>query len=217
MPLIPQERPKQIALVVGVLALAALYFFHAYWYTPRIEEIDGLRTRLTELQDKNRQAQITAARAGTDLEERLAIYERHMGRLEELIPMQEEVSSLLNSISLEARRMGVEISSLDPGPIQQESFYTRQSFSMEVWGEYHDVGRFLTAVASLPRIVTPRDIAIEPCTMCEGRAGMEAPILAGFTIETYVLPSDFGTIPGLLDDGGADVGVAPVDGAQEGA
>lgn len=213
MALIPQERPKQIALIVGVAALAALYFFHAYWYTPRIEEIDGLRTRLTELQDKNRQAQITAARAGTDLEERLAIYERHMGRLEELIPMQEEVSSLLNSISQEARRMGVEISALDPGPIQQESFYTRQSFSMEVWGEYHNVGQFLTGVASLPRIVTPKDVTLEPCVECEGRPGVEAPVKAGFTIETYVLPSDFGTIPGLVDD----MGVGPVSGPQGGA
>jgi type IV pilus assembly protein PilO len=145
---------------------------------------------------------VTAARAGTDLEERLAIYERHMGRLEQLIPGQEEVSSLLNSISMEARRMGVEISSLNPGAIQRESFYTRQSFNIDVWGEYHNVGRFLTSIASLPRIVTPKELTLEPFPSGEGRSGMVAPVVARFIIETYVLPSEVGAIPDIV--GSAD-------------
>jgi type IV pilus assembly protein PilO len=190
-------------LLAGIGAIAALYLFHAYWYTPRIVEIESLQTRLTDLQDKNRQAQVTAARAGTDLEERLAIYERHMVRLEELIPGQEEVSSLLNSISLEARRSGVEISTLNPGAIQTEAFYTRQAFDMAVWGDYHNVGRFLTAVASLPRIVTPKNLSIAPFPEGEGRSGMVAPIIARFFIETYVLPSDPGAIPASDAQGGA--------------
>jgi len=202
MALIPQETSKRIALLAGIAAIAALYFFHAYWYTPRIAEIETLRTELTLLQDRNRQAQVTAARAGADLEERLAVYERHMVRLEELIPGQEEVSSLLNSISLEARRTGVEISSLDPGPIQTEAFYTRQAFNMAVWGEYHNVGRFLTAVASLPRIVTPKDLRIEPLEGV-GRGGLVAPVIARFYIETYVLPSKPGGIPVSNGQGGA--------------
>jgi len=197
MPLIPQERPKQIALVVIIAALTGLYLFHSYWYTPRVNEIERLQTRLTALQDRNRQAQIEAARAGTDLEERLAIYQRHMARLEELIPKQDEVSSLLNSMSMEARRMGVEISALDPGPIQRESFYTRQSFNMRVWGEYHNVGRFLAAIASLPRIVTPKDLEVEPFPGGEGRSGMVAPVLATFFIETYVIPTRAGELPGF--------------------
>lgn len=190
MALIPQERPKQIALVVGVAALGLLYAVHAYWYTPQVLEIETLESRLTQLQDQNRAAEVTAARGGAQLEERLAVYERHVARLEELIPRGEEVPALLNSMAMEARQAGVELGSMRPEPAQPGEFYTRQGYEWAVIGEFHDVGRFLTAVASLPRIVTPLDIQIERFTGTLPREDLQAPILARFRVETYVLPGD---------------------------
>jgi type IV pilus assembly protein PilO len=188
MALIPQERPKQIALVVIIGALAALYAFHTYWYVPRVEEVESLQSRLTQLEDRNRQAQVAAARGGAELEERLAVYERHLDRLEELIPQNEEVPALLNSIVLEARRMGVEMAFLNPGPSIPGEFYTEQSYEMAVVGDFHPVARFLTAVASLPRIITPVDLDVEMFTGTPPRADMVAPITARFRVQTYVLP-----------------------------
>lgn len=202
MPLLPQEKPKQIALVVGLVALAALYGFHEYWYVPRAEEVQSVSARLTQLQDRNRQAQVAAARGGADLEARLSVYERHVARLEELIPRTEEVSSLLSSVAMEARSAGVEVVVLNPGPSQPGAFYTLQTYEMAVIGDYHPVARFLTAVASLPRIITPVDLEIQPFGGNLPREGMEAPITARFRIETYVLPS---SVPGpvALESGGA--------------
>ncbi len=188
MALIPQERPKQIALLVVIAALAGLYAFHQYWYTPRVQEVESLRSRLTQLEDRNRQAQVAAATGGADLEERLAVYERHLTRLEELIPLYEEVPALLNSIVLEARRVGVEMALLNPGPTIQGDFYNQQSYEMAVVGGFHPVGQFLTAIASLPRIITPVDLDVEPFTGTPPRADMEAPVTARFRIQTYVLP-----------------------------
>jgi type IV pilus assembly protein PilO len=187
--LLPQEKPKQIALVVGLIALAGLYGFYEYWYSPRAAEVETVSARLVQLQDRNRQAQVAAARGGVDLEERLSIYERHVARLEELIPQSEEVSALLSSVATEARLAGVEVVVLNPGPSQPEAFYTRQTYEMAVIGDYHPVARFLTAVASLPRIITPVDMEIQPFDGSILRDDMEAPITARFRIETYVLPS----------------------------
>jgi len=189
--LLPQERPKQIALVVGLAALAGLYGFHEYWYVPRAAEVEAVAARLDQLQDRNRQAQVAAARGGADLEERLSVYERHVARLEELIPSTEEVSALLSSVAMEARSSGVEVIVLNPGPSQPGAFYTRQTYEMAVIGDYHLVARFLTGVASLPRIITPVDMEIQPFAGNLPRSDMEAPITARFRIETYVLPSSF--------------------------
>ncbi len=194
MALIPKERPKQIALIVIIASLAALWMFYDYWYSPRVVEVEELQAHLTQLEDQNRQAQILAARGGEELEARLIIYERHVERLEELIPQSEEVPALLNSMAMEAQRAGVDLASMRPEPSMPGEFYTRQSYEVSVVGEFHDVGRFLTAVASLPRIVTPIGLDLAPYTGPAPQAELVAPVTARFWIETYVLPG--GPAPG---------------------
>lgn len=188
MALLPQERYKQACLLVGFLALAAGYAFFEYWYSPRAQEVADLQVRLEQIEDRNRRAQIIVARGGADLEERLVIYERHVHRLEQLIPETEEVPALLNTIATEARRARVELGSLRPEPTTPGEFYDRQSYEMSAMGEYHDVGRFLTAVASLPRIITPMDAEIARYTGLAPRPDMEDVVVVRFRIETYVLP-----------------------------
>ncbi|TVR53599.1 MAG: hypothetical protein EA421_10315 [Gemmatimonadales bacterium] len=199
MALLPTERPRQAALLVGILAIAAGYAFFEYWYAPRAEVISAMEVRLQTLDDSNRRAQVLSARGVSDLEERLAVYERHLGRLEELIPATGEVPTLLRTISSEALRTGVELGGLRPEPPMEGEFYTRDSYEMDVIGEYHDVGRFLAIVASLPRIMTPRDLEMEPFT---GQSGQEmtSPVRARFRLETYLSPRT----PDPLADGSLD-------------
>ncbi len=187
MALIPSDPRQRNALLVIIASLAVVYLFYDYWYEPRVEEITTLEVRLETLQGQNRQAQMMATRGGDDLEERLAVYERHVQRLEALIPSTEEVPTLLNSMAQEARQAGVELGSMRPEAAQPGSHYIRQSYELGVMGSFHDVARFLTAIASLPRIITPVDLEIRPYT---GPAiqEVESPIQARFRIETYVVP-----------------------------
>jgi type IV pilus assembly protein PilO len=190
MALIPEEQHKRVALVVGLLAVAVLYVAHTYWYTPTAERIDRLEARVTQIQDQNRRAQIIAARGGEELEQRLAVYERHVARLEQLIPAGEEVPALLSAIAMEAQRVRVTMDGFQPEPSQPGQFYTRESYEMSVTGEYHDVGRFLTAIASLPRIITPVDLRLEQSAGAASREDVQDPVRAQFRIRTYVLPGD---------------------------
>ncbi len=72
---------------------------------------------------------------------------------------------------------------------------------MSVIGEYHGVARFLTEVASLPRIVTPVQLDLQLYTAPQQYPDMESPVIATFRIETYVLP-DRGNQPPPADVGG---------------
>jgi type IV pilus assembly protein PilO len=187
MALLPKERHKQACLLVGILAIGLGWAFFEYWYTPRQAEVEALETRLVQLQDQNRRAQVLAARGATDLEEGLAIYERHLQRMEELIPREAEVPVLLRTITSEAMRAGVDMGSLRPEPSREGPFYTLDAYEMAVIGEYHDVGHFLTLVASLPRIMTPVDLELQPFTGAVA-ADMESPVVARFRLETYLSP-----------------------------
>ena len=65
----------------------------------RKEEIATLETRLEALEQKNSVAKTIALSGGPELQQKLALYEQHMKRLEELIPKNEEVAALLNGLS----------------------------------------------------------------------------------------------------------------------
>jgi type IV pilus assembly protein PilO len=113
--------------------------------------------------------------------------------VEGLIPSSEELPDLLDAISAEAQRTNVEIALIQPSGATQEAYYTRRAYDMAVVGRYHDVGDFLTRVASLPRIVTPLNLTLAPSG---ATAGSAAPadadavrVEARFSIETYVIPS----------------------------
>jgi type IV pilus assembly protein PilO len=187
--LLPQETSKQVTLLVAILALGGFYAFYTYWYEPRSLEVSEMETRLSNLETMNRQAQVVSARSGPDLAERLAVYERHVDRLEELIPAREEVATLMNSLTLEAQRAGVDLTSLTPEAPEPGDLYTLQSYGVSVVGDYHDVGRFLAAVASLPRIVTSVDLVVESFSGPAVRLEMTAPVTARFRVQTYVLPA----------------------------
>lgn len=189
MALIPEQPRQQYALVAIILALGLGYAFYTYWYTPATEELGETQDRIDRLETSNRQAQIIAARGGEDLEANNALLQDFVRDLETLIPAFGEVPALLREINEQARRAGVTISEIQPAPDEQTQFYVRQTWSMDAVGEYHDVGRFLTAIASLPRIIVPVDMNVSVIQSAQGLFDQyESPVIASFSIEHYVLP-----------------------------
>jgi len=185
----PTDPTQRNWMLAGIVVLAAIYPFQRFYLTPANESNDVVRDRLESLDVQNRQAQVIIARGGVDeLRRRMDQYTRHVDRLEELIPGREEVASLLNDIQAQARVAGVDPLSLVPEPPEPAGPYTRTSYQMTVVGEYHDVARFLTSIASLSRIVTPVQLDIALFGNPTSRPEMEFPVQASFRIETYVLP-----------------------------
>jgi type IV pilus assembly protein PilO len=189
----PQTRKN---LMIGAVALLGLgYGFYSYVYTPRTAEVATLTARLDTLDTKNAAARAMTQGVGNDPEGTLAAYRRQLEAVEGLIPSGEELPDLLDAISVEAQRAGVEISLIQPSGATEESYYIRREYDMAVIGRYHDIGEFLTRVASLGRIVTPKNLTLSPVAVTP-RAGVPAPsasapvrLEARFSIETYVIPS----------------------------
>lgn len=189
MALIPDDPKQRNALFAGIIAAALFYLFWSFWYSPARTEVDEMTARLEQLDSENNRAQIIATRGGTDLQDRLILYERHVAQLEALIPRREEVAALINDVTTVARRTGVEVAALAPENDEVGEFYTKKIYGFDVVGEYHDLGRFLASIASLPRIITPVNLEVIPFQGNRSAYDMEAPLRATFQIQTYVLPS----------------------------
>jgi len=190
----PSDPTQQKMLLGGVVAALIAVPYHMYVLTPAQETNAGVLERVERLESANSTARLSRVGGEQDLEDRMALYERHVAKLEELIPGQEEIPALLDDINTRARLVQVEVDNLAPQPPEQTEFYTRTAYNMSVIGEYHSVARFLTEVASLSRIVTPIEVDIQLYSTASQYPDMESPVVASFRIQTYVLP-DPGNAP----------------------
>lgn len=184
----PTDPKQRNWMVAGLVALLLIVPFRMYYLTPMTAENQEMQDRLEALEMQNRRASVLAAQGGGDLEERMALYERHVARLEQLIPAAEEVAILADDIANQARQRGVELQRMVPEPRQPGTYYDQSTYSMAVVGEYQDVARFLTDIASLSRIVTPVELDLQLFQQPNLFPDMEAPVQAQFRIQTYVLP-----------------------------
>ena len=195
MALIPDDPKQQKALGTIAVALVVLYFANSFWYSGAVDVVEVEEARLDVLVSQNRQAQSMAISEGRGLEERMALYERHVAELEQLIPRSEEVAAIIDQVSQVARQVGVSEPNIRPEPAVAGDFYDQRIYQLRVIGDYHAVGRFLTGIASLPRIITPSDVRLRPFTDPTGSLGFEAPVEVNFRIQTYLAPESADGIP----------------------
>jgi type IV pilus assembly protein PilO len=183
----PQKRNK---ILIGLLLFGGLlYLGYDYVYRPRAEAVAELDTRLVTLELQNRTARALMAQNGTDeVERRVGLHREQLRRVEGLIPSSEELPDLLDAISAEARKAGVELARIQPMGATAEQFYTRRTYEIGVYGTYHQIGEFLSQVGSLPRIITPinLNLAVRGEQTTSGNPQLEA----RFSIETYILPTE---------------------------
>ena len=182
----PQQRKKMLFAVALVGGLG--YLVYDYVYSPRAEAVAELEQRLESLETQNRAARALMENEGrSEVESRLALYREQLDRVEGLIPSSEELPDLLDAISAEAQRTGVQLTLIQPVSATAEEFYTRRTYDLAVRGTYHEIGDFLAEIGSLPRIVTPIGLRV---TLPGETAGDSPELDARFSIETYVLPSE---------------------------
>ncbi|HEX5725333.1 MAG TPA: type 4a pilus biogenesis protein PilO, partial [Longimicrobiaceae bacterium] len=141
-PLDPRQKKN---LLYGTLLLLILAF--GYWdrvHKPRTARIAALETRLETLSNANARARGLTRGVEGDPDSTMAMYRRQLEAVEALIPSSEELPDLLDAISVEAQRTGVEISLIQPTGATEERYYTRRVYAMAVVGRYHEIGEFLT-------------------------------------------------------------------------
>ncbi|MGH7482038.1 MAG: type 4a pilus biogenesis protein PilO [Longimicrobiales bacterium] len=186
MALLPSDPAQQKRLLIGLIPVLLLFGYWYFFHGAKKDEILALEMHLERLEAQNQVAVAQTRESGPDLERRVALYEQYMNRLEQLIPEREEVPDLLHSMTLQAQQTGVDLVFMRPQDEAAETFYNRQTYELAVAGGYHDVGRYLTSIGSLPRIVAPIDLNLIPVPASRED---ETRVEATFRIYTYVIPN----------------------------
>jgi type IV pilus assembly protein PilO len=187
MALLPQDPQKQKLILLGMLPVLLAFGYYQMYHTKRAVEVQTLQDNVDRLEVSNAAMRTVVSRYGQDLEQRLAVYQAHMSQLEALIPRREDVPVLISQITERAQNLGVELAALNPSVEEAGDFYSRQTYELQVLGDYHSIGEYLAAIGSLPRIVKATEFKVNIDQPAAG-AGESPRLRAMFRIETYIVP-----------------------------
>ncbi|MEK6662394.1 MAG: type 4a pilus biogenesis protein PilO [Pseudomonadota bacterium] len=145
-----------MAILFGALLLAGYWFI----WKDQMEALDQSRQEEQKLRleflDKKKQA------LNLDLyREQVKEIEQAFGALVRQLPNKSEMDALLTDINQAGLGRGLEFELFKPAPQETvRDFYAEMPITVRITGSYHDLGRFASDVAQLPRIVTLNNLAI---------------------------------------------------------
>ncbi|CAE6882892.1 assembly protein PilO [Vibrio sp. B1ASS3] len=150
-PLVPQ--------LVVLLMLVFLIQGFGYWFylKPEQARLDNLiqeeQTLKVALRIKaNKVAALPQLQS--QLDELTTRYELLLQQL----PAQKELATMLASVNELGIDNKLTFTRIDWGEKQSEHFLYRLPLNIELTGDFHDIGRFSQAIATLPRIITFKDV-----------------------------------------------------------
>lgn len=144
-----------MAIIFGLLLLVGYWFL----WKGQIETLDQVRQEeqklRTEFLDKKKQA------LNLDLyREQVKEIEQAFGALVRQLPNKSEMDALLTDINQAGLGRGLEFDLFKPAAETMRDFYAELPITVRLTGGYHDLARFASDVAQLPRIVTLNNLAI---------------------------------------------------------
>jgi type IV pilus assembly protein PilO len=139
------------------------------------------------------------------MKEEADVYARELSLLRHLVPTENEVPALLESVSTAARRANLELSDVQPDGVVNGDQFNTYRYKMAVSGPYHEVAQFLSNVGSLSRIVEPINVTLALANRTgERRMKKNEQLLdAHFQIQTYVARTSNTDMPPATGTAGA--------------
>ena len=178
-----------ISVMVMAIALAGAYGY--FIYKPKRVELASIQEHVDALDKKNQQAKADIANGSVaKLKAQAAEYEASLKSLQTLVPKVNEVPALLENVSTAARRVGLDLASVEPMPVLIGEQFDTYRYKVSVKGGYHALAGFLSNVGSLNRIVAPVALDVKQQSPADKKKARpkegESTLDTDFQIQTYI-------------------------------
>lgn len=152
--------PAKVGAIAGICAFV---LFAGIWFDTlgQWDELKKLRVKEADLKQTYETKQAKAINLET-YKKQMHEVKQSLGTLLRQLPGKTEVDGLLEDISQTGIASGLEFDLFKPDKEIPVEFYVELPIKIKVTGNYHDFGNFVSAVATMPRIVTLQDITVVP-------------------------------------------------------
>ncbi|MCV2884379.1 type 4a pilus biogenesis protein PilO [Aestuariibacter sp. AA17] len=153
----PFEVKVVVALVTSILVLVLGYYVVVKDKLPQLERSQNKENELKQ-----------TFRAKYAIAVNLEAYEAQLAQLQDQfssmlksLPTSNETPGLLDDITFVGTTAGLTFKLINWQKEIPKEFYTELPIQMDVSGDYHEFGEFVSSIAALPRIVTLHDFEIQ--------------------------------------------------------
>ncbi|WP_426414942.1 type 4a pilus biogenesis protein PilO [Aestuariirhabdus sp. LZHN29] len=172
--------PAAVKAIICILLLSGLlYAGYAFYVQDMLVQLERVEAEEVTLKEQFGKKAFQAANLNA-YREQMVEMEKSFGALVKQLPSETEVAGLLEDITHAGMGSGLVFSSIKLQKEKVNGFYIELPIQIQVQGNYHDLGSFVSAVAALPRIVTLHDFSIKP----SGKDNNEL-LQMGITAKTY--------------------------------
>ncbi len=166
---------KIAILCVFIVLLSVIFYFE--FYSPKQDEINNLKVRLSEANRKLEESR-KVARELEDFKKQVEELTRKFSRVLTQLPNDKEIPGLLTAIANAGRESGLEFLLFKPNKDVPRDFYAEVPVKIEVTGGYHNLAVFFEKVKNMPRIVNISNIKIGGAKDKEGKIILKGSFLA---------------------------------------
>lgn len=150
------EKNHKIGICLAAVLIPALAFYFLS-YSPKSKKIKQLTAQEQALAQEIKRIEAVARKIKkheAEMKETTEMFQM----ASQFLPQQQEIPSLLTSISSKGTNSGLEIQTFQPKTEVPKEFYAEIPVSIQVSGPYHNVGVFLDEISKLSRIVSVSSI-----------------------------------------------------------
>ena len=147
------------AALIAVICIAVLLLGYFLDTQKQLEELDRKRAEETSLKQDFETKQAKAVQLDA-YKKQMEEMKQSFGAMLRQLPSKTEVEDLLVDISQTGLASGIEFLLFQPQAERQIDFYAELPITMQMTGNYHQFGKFVSGIAALPRIVTLHNISI---------------------------------------------------------
>jgi type IV pilus assembly protein PilO len=171
--------PMAVKIIVWVIAfVGVLGIGYAYHIKNLQQSLERAAAKEVELKDEFEKKAFQAANLEA-YRKQMKEMEESFGALVSQLPSDTEVPGLLEDITNKALLNGLQFDSIDLQAEVAREFYVELPINIVARGSYHDLGAFVSGMASLPRIVTLHDFVIRQ------QSKDNSTLLMNITAKTY--------------------------------
>ena len=152
--------PVKLAMWLAACVVAGFLVYH-FLLSDSLAKLDSTAAKETQLMQEYEKKAYQASNLDA-YKEQMTEMESTFGALLRQLPSDTEVPGLLEDISHTGLSAGLTFNTIKLAPGTSKEFYVELPIDIEVKGGFHSFGAFVSAVASLPRIVTLHDFEIKP-------------------------------------------------------
>lgn len=172
-------------LVIGVVIAGVLvvsqYKLPPGDFSAKNKQIEQLTQTLEERQAEIRKGRLALAKL-EELQRDIASLERKLDDLKQILPTAPEMGDLLKWIKSLSDQTNLELQIFNPMPMGEQEFLREQPITMEVVGNYHQLGLFFDRISKYARIINVENVRINP----NQDRSVRATIRAGFVAKTFI-------------------------------